>query len=125
MPRVNSVEELRLLREEVRKSLAARDEAATKIIVGMGTCGIAAGAREVLESIEAELALRGIAAEVSTVGCIGMCVQEPLVDVVQGDRRVTYGRMSPEAVPALVEEHLVKGQIVTEWVVAKGAPPSS
>ncbi len=124
MPRVTSVEELRQLRDDVRRSLAERDETATKIIVGMGTCGIAAGAREVLEAIEAELARRGIAAKVSTVGCVGMCVQEPLVDIVQGDRRVTYGRQSADTVPTLIEEHLVNGRIISEWVVARGAPPS-
>jgi NADP-reducing hydrogenase subunit HndB len=124
MPRINSVEELHQLRREVQQSLAVRDAASTRIIVGMGTCGIAAGAREVLEAIEAELKTRGIVAAVSTVGCIGMCVQEPLVEIVQGDRRVTYGKMTPDTVPTLIEQHLVRDRIVAEWVVAKGAPPS-
>jgi NADP-reducing hydrogenase subunit HndB len=122
MPKISSVEELRQLRQALKESLAAQDGAATRVIVGMGTCGIAAGAREVMEAIENELARRGIAAAVSTVGCIGMCVQEPLVDIAQGDRRVTYGRMTPEMVPTLIEEHLIKGRIVLKWAVAKGTP---
>ena len=124
MPKVTSVEELRRLRQAVKESLAAQDGAATRVIVGMGTCGIAAGAREVMEAMQEGLTRRVIAAAVSTVGCIGMCVQEPLVDIAQGDRRVTYGRVTPDMVPTLIEEHLIKGHIVSEWVVAKGTPPS-
>lgn len=88
----------------------------------MGTCGIAAGAREVMKAILAELAARDIEATVATTGCVGMCVYEPLVDVEQAGRRVTYGHMSPERVPTLIEEHLVQGRIISEWVVARGHP---
>jgi NADP-reducing hydrogenase subunit HndB len=86
----------------------------------MGTCGIAAGAREVMHAILDELENRGIDAHVTTVGCIGMCSKEPLVDIQQGDEpRVTYGNISPEMVPKLIEEHLVNGNVVDEWVVGR------
>jgi len=122
MPKLRSLEDLKQLKAEAQRSLRVREGTTTKITVGMGTCGIAAGAREVMQAILAELARRDIEATVSTTGCVGMCVQEPLVDVEQAGRRVTYGKMTAERVPTLIEEHLVRGNIVTDWVVAKGAP---
>lgn len=86
----------------------------------MGTCGIAAGAREVMRAILDELQKREIEAHVTTVGCIGMCVREPLVDIEQaGGPRITYGNIKPVMVPRLIEEHLINGRIVEEWVVGK------
>ena len=120
MPRLKTLEDLKRVREEARKAMRSREAAATKIIVGMGTCGIAAGAREVLRAILKELAKRGIEANVTTVGCIGMCSEEPLVDIIRpGEPRVTYGHMTPEKVPTLIEEHLIRGRVIREWVVAQ------
>lgn len=86
----------------------------------MGTCGIAAGARETMHAIIDELARQGIDAHVTTVGCIGMCVKEPLVDIEQaGQPRITYANVKPEMVARLLEEHLIKGRPVDEWVVAR------
>lgn len=122
MPKVTSVEELRRIRDQARLDLQVRQKAATQIVVGMGTCGIAAGARETMRTILDELARRGITANVTTVGCIGMCVQEPLVDIIEpGKPRITYGRLTADKVPRLVEEHLVKGAIIREWVVGQMA----
>jgi NADP-reducing hydrogenase subunit HndB len=57
---------------------------------------------------------------VTTVGCIGMCVREPLVDIEQaGEPRITYGNITPEKVSRLIDEHLKKGQVVEEWVVGR------
>jgi NADP-reducing hydrogenase subunit HndB len=122
MPKLGSLEELKQLKAEAQRTIRVREGTSTKIVVGMGTCGIAAGAREVMQAILAELARRDIEATVATTGCAGMCVYEPLVDVEQAGRRVTYGRMSPAMVPTLIEEHLVQGRIVSEWVVARGVP---
>jgi NADP-reducing hydrogenase subunit HndB len=120
MPKIKSLQDLQQLRQQLQKDIQARTEAATTITVGMGTCGIAAGAREVMHAIMAELDRRGIEAHVTTVGCIGMCSKEPLVDIQQGDEpRVTYGNISPEMVPRLIEEHLSKGNVVEEWVVGR------
>lgn len=86
----------------------------------MGTCGIAAGARETMQAILRELAEREIDANVRTVGCIGMCHREPLVDIEQaGHPRVTYGNITADRVARLIEEHLKQGTVVEEWVVGR------
>jgi len=120
MPKLKSLEDLRKVREEAQKDLKVRLETGTRIIVGMGTCGIAAGARDVMRAILEELDRRQIEAHVETVGCIGMCVLEPLVDIEQaGHGRITYGKVKPDMVPRLIEEHLVNGRVVEEWVVGR------
>jgi len=120
MPTIRSMEELRRLKEEAQKSIKVRLDTGTKITVGMGTCGIAAGAREVMHAILEELERRQIEAHVTTVGCIGMCVREPLVDIEQaGGPRITYGNVKPSMVPRIIEEHLINGRVVAEWVVGK------
>jgi NADP-reducing hydrogenase subunit HndB len=120
MPKLKSLEDLQKLRERVQGEMQTRSAASTTITVGMGTCGISAGAREVMHAIVAELENRSIAAHVATTGCIGMCSEEPLVDIQQGDKpRVTYGNVTPAMVPRLIDEHLVQGKVVTEWVVGR------
>lgn len=122
MPRLRSVEELRKLKEEASKSITIREATGTRFTVGLGTCGIAAGAREVMRAILEELDRRGIEAHVNAVGCVGLCAYEPLVDIEQaGKSKVTYGRISPEQVPRLIEEYLIKGRVIEEWVVARAA----
>jgi NADP-reducing hydrogenase subunit HndB len=120
MSKLKSIEELKKLRENLQRGMQVRTQTGTRIIVGMGTCGIAAGAREVMSAILKEIDRRQIEANVETTSCIGMCAREPLVDIEQaGLHRVTYGNIKPEYVPRLIEEHLVKGQVVSEWVVAR------
>ena len=87
----------------------------------MGTCGIAAGAREVLTAILNELDKRGIKdVAVETTGCIGMCQYEPLVDIIRpGEPRVTYGNVKPEDVSRIIAEHLINGNIVWEKVIGR------
>jgi NADP-reducing hydrogenase subunit HndB len=120
MPKLNSLEELRRLKEQALQEIKVRSDTGTRITVGMGTCGISAGAKEVMHAILGELQRREIEANVATVGCIGLCSMEPLVDIEQGGApRVTYGKVTAEMVPMLIDEHLVKGRIVTQWVVGK------
>ena len=120
MPKLKNLEELHRLREELQRGIRARTQTSTTIIVGMGTCGISAGAREVMRAILDELERRRIDAHVTTVGCIGMCSREPLVDIQQGDEpRVTYGNVTPDMVARIIEEHLIKGNVVEEWVVGR------
>ncbi|MEE9616217.1 MAG: (2Fe-2S) ferredoxin domain-containing protein [Anaerolineae bacterium] len=120
MPKLKSLEELRALRENLQRDIKVRSETSTTITVGMGTCGISAGAREVMHAILAELEERNTDAHVTTVGCIGMCSREPLVDIQQGDEpRVTYGDVTPAMVPRIIEEHLIEGKVVDEWVVGR------
>jgi NADP-reducing hydrogenase subunit HndB len=120
MPKLANVDDLTRVREEAQQSQRARLNAGTTIVVGMGTCGAAAGAGETMQAILDELARRHIDARVTTVGCIGMCVKEPLVDIQQaGKPRITYINVRPHMVPRLIEEHLVKGRPVTEWVIGR------
>jgi len=120
MPRLKSLEDLRKLREQVQGEITTRVETGTTIIIGMGTCGIAAGARETMHAIIEELHKRDIEAHIKTVGCIGMCASEKLVDIEQaGQPRVTYGNVTADRVPRLLEEHLVNGRVVQEWVVGR------
>jgi len=120
MPKLKSLDDLKRLREQALHELAVRQKTSTKITVGMGTCGIAAGARETMRAILEELSRRGIEAQVATVGCIGMCSKEPLVDVEQaGKPRITYANVHPDMVPRLIQEHLVNGNVVDEWVFGR------
>lgn len=120
MPKLKSLEDLKRLREKAKHELTVRRQTSTKITVGMGTCGIAAGARDTMQALLEELGKREIEAHVATVGCIGMCSKEPLVDIEQAGRpRVTYANVMPDMVPRLIEEHLLKGSVVTEWVFGR------
>ena len=122
MPKLKSIEELQRIREQAQKDFRVRTETGTKIIVGMGTCGIAAGARETMHAILAELSKQAIDANVTTVGCIGMCSKEPLVDIEQaGKPRITYCNVHPDMVPRIMDEHLLKGNVVQEWAMGRVA----
>ncbi len=100
---------------------AARSGGKTRIIIGMGTCGIAAGARGVLDAVMTELHKRGLTdVAVETTGCIGMCQEEPLLDVIrQGESRVTYGKVSPEEVPRIIAEHVVNGRVLKDLAIGR------
>ena len=125
MPKLKSIADLQKIREEAQQDFKIRTETGTKIIVGMGTCGIAAGARDTMHAILAELSRQKIDAHVTTVGCIGMCAAEPLVDIEQAEgTRITYGPVKPDMVPRLIDEHLINGRVVQEWVVGRMAKTS-
>lgn len=120
MPKLKSLDDLKRVRDEAQQALKTRLDTGTTIIVGMGTCGIAAGARDTMHAILAELAARNIDAHVTSVGCIGQCVKEPLVDIEQaGKPRITYANVRPDMVPRLIEEHLINNRPVEEWVVGR------
>jgi len=120
MPKLTSLEDLKRVREDAQRDIKVRLQTGTTITVGMGTCGIAAGARETMRAILDELQKRQIDAHVVTVGCIGLCASEPLVDIEQaGGTRISYGNVGLERVPRLVEEHLINNRVVEEWVVGK------
>ena len=118
---IKSLEDLRKIKAESQLQTKARKSNDTQIIIGMGTCGIAAGAREVMTAVLEELAKRNLNnVSVLQTGCIGMCQKEPLLYVVRpGEDRVTYGPVSPSDVPRIIAEHLVNGNIVEDLVVAK------
>lgn len=119
LKKINNFVELRQLREQLKKNYQESLSNEIKIIVGMGTCGIAAGANDVMKAIIDELQRRNINATVMQTGCIGMCAQEPIVEIIRpGEKRVTYGRISPADVKRLTEEHVLHGRIVEDLVVA-------
>lgn len=118
MPIIKSIEDLTLLREKAKKDFDAKAEEETIISIGMGTCGQAAGAGNTLRAIENELNKREIQATIKTVGCIGMCVKEPLVDIkLPGKPRITYINVTPARVKRLFDEHILQGQVVEEWAL--------
>ena len=120
MPKLTSLDDLKRVREEAQRDIKVRLQTGTTITVGMGTCGIAAGARETMHAILDELQKRQIDAHVVTVDCIGLCASEPLVDIEQaGGTRISYGNIGPERVPHLIEEHLINNKVVEEWVVGR------
>lgn len=118
---MKTIEDLKRLREQFQNQTRVRQESEKQIIVGMGTCGIAAGAREVLSAIMDEISKRKLDdVTVRQTGCIGMCEKEVLVDVVlPGAPRITYGRVKPQDVAKIIAEHVVNGRIVEDMVVGK------
>jgi NADP-reducing hydrogenase subunit HndB len=118
---MKSLEELKALRDQLKGSVELREggEAKTKVVVGMATCGIAAGARPVLAAFMDEVARRGLRGiTVGQTGCIGICQYEPVVEVlVPGKEKVTYVNMSPEKVAKIVNDHIVGGNIVSEYTI--------
>jgi len=90
-----------------------------RICVGMNSCGIAAGAEEIKEFIEAELKEQNIELEIKNVGCTGMCYREPLVDIVTEDMIYTYGDLTNKKMKQIIDKHVVKGEIVEEFLVKK------
>jgi NADP-reducing hydrogenase subunit HndB len=108
---------LHKLRAQVREGVTQRYDVGMTLVVGMGTCGIAAGARETLLALNDELAKRELAANVTIDGCIGRCEFEPLVTIHRPDAApVMYGHVSAERVPELVDK-LIDGLVIQEWVV--------
>ena len=106
-----------------KKSLTAKKKLTPKrpmIIVGMGTCGLGAGAKAVLESIEKELKKQKQTADVISTGCIGLCSHEVLVDVAMPDySRVTYSKVKPDIIPQIIEEHVGKGNVVKKYAISQ------
>ncbi|MGB9799138.1 MAG: (2Fe-2S) ferredoxin domain-containing protein [Thermanaerothrix sp.] len=120
MPTIKSLDDLKRIREEaLAKRKAKTTSGQVQITVAMGTCGIAAGARDTMKAILetiAEKNLEGII--VNQTGCIGLCEREPIVQVTVGDQpKVTYGKVTPEVARRILEEHVLKGQVVQEHVV--------
>ncbi|RCW54237.1 MULTISPECIES: (2Fe-2S) ferredoxin domain-containing protein [Halanaerobium] len=118
---MKSLAELKELRNKVQKEMKKRDQGTrAEIIVGMGTCGIAAGARDILKAVLAEVEKRDLDVRVTQTGCIGMCEKEPLIDVkLPGKERITYGNLSEADVQKIITEHVVNGNIVSDLVIAR------
>ena len=117
---MKSLEELKAIREKMQNKVILREGSAEKrIVVGMATCGIAAGARPVLNTFVEEIAKRNLTGtvEVGQTGCIGMCRFEPIVEVFEGDQRVTYIHVDSAKAKEIVEKHIVGGQPIVEYTI--------
>ncbi len=119
---MKSLEELLAIKEKAQAQMAARDadgQDGIRVVVGMATCGIAAGARPVLKTLSEEIAKRNVKhITVAQTGCIGMCQFEPIVEVFEpGKEKVTYVQMTAEKAVKVVNEHLVNGKPVKEYTV--------
>lgn len=119
---MKSLAELQAIKEKMKGSIGLREEDKNckRIVVGMATCGIAAGARPVLTAFADEVAKRGLTQDVmvSQTGCIGICQYEPVVEVYEpGKEKVTYVKMTPEMAVKVVNDHLVNGNVVTEYTI--------
>jgi len=118
---MKSLEELMAIRDKTKASMTDRDSAGEgiRVVVGMATCGIAAGARPVLNALVDEVAKRNLKnVTVAQTGCIGMCQYEPIVEVFEsGKEKVTYVKVTAEKVPEIVASHFVNGNPVVEYTV--------
>ena len=116
---MKSLEDLKKMREEALKRVEMRDsEKDYRVVVGMATCGIAAGARPVLNRLVEETADKNYNCTITQTGCIGMCIYEPIVEVYGEDgEHTTYVLVDPDKAVRILEEHIGKGQVVEELTV--------
>ena len=118
---MKSLAELAAIRARMMDQVNLRkdDNVDTRVVVGMATCGIAAGARPVMLAFVEELKKRGIEnVTVAQTGCVGMCRLEPMVEIyVKDQEKVTYVHMTPDKVARVVGEHIVNGKPVDEYTI--------
>ena len=118
---MKSLKELEAIRDRMRQTVNTResDSNTIRVVVGMATCGISAGARPVLNAIVEELARENVAGvQVTQTGCIGICQHEPVVEVYEpGKEKVTYVKMTPEKAIRMVHHHLMNGEPVEEYII--------
>ena len=122
---MKSLAELTAIRDKARAQINIREENpdAVRVLVGMATCGIAAGARPVLTTFVDEIDKRKLNnVTITQTGCIGICQFEPVVEViVPGQQKVTYVKMTPEKVARIVDNHIVNGNVVPEYTIGGNA----
>ena len=118
---MKTLEELRAIREKMQGQVGLRseNESQTRVVVGMATCGIASGARPVLTALSDVVQSKNLSnIAVVQTGCIGLCQYEPIVEVFEpGKDKVTYIKMNPEKALEVVEQHLIRGQIVDKYTI--------
>jgi len=119
MPAIKSLEDLKRVREEaLEKRKIKTAEGSVQVIVAMGTCGIAAGARDTMKAILDHIESNNLSGVIVTqTGCIGKCDYEPIVSVSVGEEKVTYGHINPERARKIMQEHVAGGKALTEWII--------
>ena len=119
---MKSLAELQAIKDKMKDKVIIREGVNDiRVVVGMATCGIAAGARPVLNTLVEEVSKAGLSDKVtvSQTGCIGICQLEPIVEVFEaGKDKVTYVKMTSEKAKRVVEEHLKGGKVVNEYTIA-------
>jgi NADP-reducing hydrogenase subunit HndB len=118
---VKSLADLKKIRDAAQAKVTMRGKNdGTRILVGMATCGISAGARPVMNKFVEELSNRKIEnVTVTPVGCIGECAIEPIVEVLEGENRTTYCRVDVKVAERIVKEHILGGKVVQDYVIGK------
>lgn len=118
---MKTLAELAAIKAKMQNNVIIREGSAnTRVVVGMATCGIAAGARPVLNAFVDEVEKAGLSAKVTVTqtGCIGICQYEPVVEVFEeGKEKVTYVKVTAEKAAEIVEKHLKGGNVVTEYTI--------
>ena len=119
---MKSLQELAAIREKMKDKVAIREagDNTVRIVVGMATCGIAAGARPVLSQFVEEISKEGLSDKVTVTqtGCIGICQSEPVVEVFEnGKEKTTYVKMDVEKAKRVVAEHIKGGKVVSEYTI--------
>ena len=123
---MKSIADIKAIRDKMQAQIVLRDnkdaEQETRIVVGMATCGISAGARPVFNTLVDEVAQRNLKnVKVTRSGCLGMCALEPIVEVfVPGQEKVTYVHIDPDKARNIIASHIVNGNICTEYMITKG-----
>ena len=120
---MKSLAELAAIREKMKNKVSIREASdnTTRIVVGMATCGIAAGARPVLSAFVEGVNEAGLGETVTVTqtGCIGVCQYEPVVEIYEaGKEKVTYVKMTAEKAKEVVEKHLKGGNVIAEYTIA-------
>ena len=119
---MKSIADIKAIRDKMKAQIILRDNNTneeTRIVVGMATCGISAGARPVFNTLVEEVATRQLKnVKVSRSGCLGMCKLEPIVEVfVPGQEKVTYVKVDPEKAKQIIASHIVNGNICTDYLI--------
>lgn len=118
---MKTLAELQAIKERMKDKVVIREGCGEKrVVVGMATCGIAAGARPVLNAFVEGVNKQGLSAKVSVTqtGCIGICQFEPVVEVFEDNVKTTYVKMTEEKAAKVIEEHLKNGKVVSEYTIA-------
>jgi NADP-reducing hydrogenase subunit HndB len=118
---LKTLEELKAIRDKMKGQVGVRNEEenSTRVVVGMATCGIAAGARPVLTAFSDMVQEKGLNnVSVTQTGCIGLCKYEPIVEIMEpGKDKVTYINMTPEKAAEVVKSHLIDGKVLTKYTI--------
>ena len=117
---MKTLEELAKIKAQAQEAMSARNQSGKRVVVGMATCGIAAGARPVMNTLVEELKLRGVSdVNVTMTGCLGFCKYEPMVEIIDADgTKTTYIKIDANKAKRIVAEHIVNGQVCADLTIA-------